>query len=188
MHARWIAILLVLPLASAGCLGASSEPKAKPSPSPTPEPPAENVTPQAVKGAPLDVQKFKGTVDGAGTPAFSIDLPSSDAGGDIKPKANGSMRFELKFAPSGAANQLHVEIADLGTTDDTTGQPKVLASKEGGPLVVIDVPADRFVGVKELGYRVFYASGSAGQGTEFQAAASVFNGTIPASYTALGPT
>ncbi|MFA5862907.1 MAG: hypothetical protein WDA16_14540 [Candidatus Thermoplasmatota archaeon] len=182
-----IVALLILALLS-GCIGqkADSVQRSKVTPAPTPTTgPLENETPRAV--GPLDVQKFKGTVDGAATPLFALDLPTSEGtSDDIKLKANGSLRFEVKFAPSGGANQLHVEVSDLGSPD-ATGQPKVLGTKDGGPKIVIDLAADKLVGVKELGYRIFYASGSAGQGTPFEAAATAWNGTIPVAYSALTP-
>ena len=177
---RWIALLFVLPLA-AGCVGSDAVKPLKVTPSPTVEPTPD--APQADKTKPALIETYTGSVDGFGTPLFSIDLPSSNASDDIKTGLNGSLRFELKFAPGGAASQLHVEVADAGAPD-ASGQPKVLGAKEGGPLVVIDVPRDKLVGVQQLGYRVFIASGSAGQNVEFRAAASLFNGTIPASFTA----
>lgn len=188
--ASWhVPVMVLLTLALlAGCIGPKSDSvqEAKVTPTPTPTPALIQNEPSRAAG-PLDVQKFKGTADGAATPLFAIDFPTSEGtSDDIKLKANGSLRFEVKFAPSGTASQLHVEVSDLGTTD-AAGQPKVVSTKDGGPKIVIDVPADKLTGVKQLGFRIFYASGSAGQGTPFEAAASAWNGTIPAAYSALAP-
>ncbi|MHB8585383.1 MAG: hypothetical protein ACYDDF_06050 [Thermoplasmatota archaeon] len=192
-------ILLALSAGAAGCIGAaqSTPPLQCTGPScgvvdPPPVGDGGNGTPGNGSTPPgdgpvglLQVLRFTGSIDGGGTPLFLLDAPSSTTPEqNISPKVNGSMRVELHFNATPTASKIHLELDDFGTIDSTTGQPKPISSLDGpSPLVIDEKPSD-LAAVKQLGFRVFLASGSVGRGVAFSVAVSVWNGTIPPAFTA----
>lgn len=171
---------LLASLVLAGCIGAPDNKPLKKTDAPIIEPTPPDAAP--APAGPVALERFNGTLDGFGSAAGSVDLPTGEGeAASFRERGNRTaMRFEVRGHAA-----FHVEVVDWGA-ETSSGQPKVLAKKDGQGLLVLDVEPDAFAAAKEPGFRVFLSDGAAVD-ERFEAAASFWARAPPNGYSAFAP-